>query len=590
MEKRGVSLAEIQDVPRGNLILLAGPAGAGKSTFCYQTVLNGIAAEKPVILITTEQSASSATGFLREKGLGEITPGALSFVDAFTETVGLACTPRSDTVCANCADLNSLSMATTKLQERMGQKGILLAFDSLTSPYLFCGTEITKFIRLFLTKFAAEGNSVLALVDEGCGKEEDLGAMMSVANGIIRMEIKENSRVINVVKHPKLTPTKVEVPVTVRPRAICSCFDTEYVRREAEMSALGIKVTLRSKVGDYVNIAWRNLIFWSGMLWEPKRFPMIMYELTKYSEDPTNYNFDMVSLFPWHKKILMKLFFPKSLSRVKDMKKIIERFWKPSFTQWRMATLEYLDGISKMDEHYFKLHEGYECWGFDNVGTPVGIMKAAMMAGTFQGMEEILGGPSRDWNVVETKCIGLGDPYCEWKAVPRKIDELRNSLEKDSDVIDKVQEKLMNHILGFLLQGKPLMERPTLGSGVHIHEVQHVTAAPTVDERLQMVFRMGGARAGKMLGERLTEAGIKGDEAINRVIDFMNYCKVGKVTVNKTIKIEENCERFAMKTAQPSCYFTTGLLNGLFSAVKDKHVREIKCIAAGEPHCEWEII
>ena len=50
--------------------------------------------------------------------------------------------------------------------------------------------EVVKFMRLFLTKFAAEGNSVLALMDEGCGKEEDLGAMMSVADGIIRMEIK----------------------------------------------------------------------------------------------------------------------------------------------------------------------------------------------------------------------------------------------------------------------------------------------------------------------------------------------------------------------------------------------------------------
>jgi predicted hydrocarbon binding protein len=40
---------------------------------------------------------------------------------------------------------------------------------------------------------------------------------------------------------------------------------------------------------------------------------------------------------------------------------------------------------------------------------------------------------------------------------------------------------------------------------------------------------------------------------------------------------------------EPSCYFTTGFLNGLFSAIKNQHVRESKCIVAGDPYCEWEI-
>jgi hypothetical protein len=44
---------------------------------------------------------------------------------------------------------------------------------------------------------------------------------------------------------------------------------------------------------------------------------------------------------------------------------------------------------------------------------------------------EKLGGLERDWNWVETKCIGLGDPYCEFKVVPGEIYELKDSLEKD---------------------------------------------------------------------------------------------------------------------------------------------------------------
>jgi len=205
-----MSLAKIQEPPDKGLILLTGAPGAGKSTFCHQVVIKGIAADRPVIFVTSERTSDEVIELLIERGMAQ--PVELNFVDAFTETVGLTCTQRPDTVCANCADLNSLSIAITKLQERTGPKGTLLVFDSLTSPYLFSGVEVVKFMRLFLSRFASEGNSVLALMDEGCGKEEDLGAMMSVADGILRMEIKESSRTINVVKHPQMRPTRIEVP------------------------------------------------------------------------------------------------------------------------------------------------------------------------------------------------------------------------------------------------------------------------------------------------------------------------------------------------------------------------------------------
>jgi predicted hydrocarbon binding protein/KaiC/GvpD/RAD55 family RecA-like ATPase len=583
-----VSSAQLQEIPPKSMILLVGAPGSGKSTFCQQAALKSLAMDRPIIYVTTEYGPSDAERTLREQGLHEAEPGVLNFVDAYNETVGVSVSDRPDTVYADCNDLSSIDIAISKLQERIRKKGALLVFDSLTSPYLFSGSEILRFIRQTLSRFAASGNSVLGCIDEGCGKSEDVVAMMTLSSGVIRMELREGKKVLNVVKHPRIEPTEIEVPVTVRPRVICSYYDTEYMKKEAEMALRGVKVTLRPTVGDYINIAWRDLIFWSGALWDPKRFPTMMYELSKYSEDPTNYDFDMVSLFPWHKRLLLKLFFPKSFSKVKDMRKVFERAFKPQYTQWRISTVKYLDDISKTDEHYIRGYEHYECWGFENVGASLGIMKTALMAGSLKGMEELFGGTERDWNAVETKCIGRGDPYCEVKFVPGEIEELKDPLEKDSSVIERINNRLMEHLMGFLLHRKPLMERPTWGSGVHIHEIQHVTAAPLVNERLQMVFSMGGARAGKMLGERLLEAGLKEEEAVKRVVDLMEHCKVGKVTFGETIRMRENCERFGIKTEHPSCYFTTGFLNGFFSAVKNNHVKETKCIAMGDPYCEWE--
>jgi len=602
MERRGLSLAEIQEVPKNSLILLAGPPGAGKSTFCHQVVLNGVATDRPVIFVTTEQGPNEIVGLLTEKGMGELPPGTLSFVDAFTETVGLTCVQRSDTVCANCADLNSLSIATTKLQEQIGRKDILLAFDSLTSPYLFHKEEVFRFMRLCLVKFAAEGNSVVALMDEGCGKEEDLVAMMSVADGVVNMKMEEDKQLLNVVKHPKARPTRIAVPIEAKPPLKWAMRYEPSVMRQFMQSFFGGGETgIRREVGDFLNLFWPNLAHWSGILWDPKGFPMMIYDLNKKESAMAReirQNREMRQIFPLQMRLLMRAlpafqaigFFPKSFSKAKDLKKILKL--PPSrFIQFeRSGIIEYLEDISKTDEHHFRIYESSDCWGFENVGATIASHLPPNLAGYCKGLEKV----EREWNAVETKCIGLGDPYCEFKLVPAEIDELRDSLEKDSSVIERIHERLMESLMGFLLDGKPLVERPRLGSDVHLHVAMHAMGFPHLaGERYRMAQRMGGAKSGKEVGDRLMGAGLNEDEAIERVIDFMNYCKVGKVTMGETIRIKENCESMRTKlfTAmeEPSCYFTTGFLNGLFSAVKNQHVREIRCITAGDPYCEWEI-
>ena len=278
-----VSLAQLQEVPPKNMILLVGPPGSGKSTFCKQVALQSLAMDRPIIFVVTEYGPSEAERSLRERGLGEAELGLLNFVDAYNETVGVTVSDRANTMLADCNSLSRIDIAISKLTEKIGKKGILLVVDSLTSPYLFCGSEVLRFMRQTLSRFAARSNAVLVCMDEGCGKPEDLVAMMTLSNGVIKMKLSEGKKVLSVVKHPRIEPTEIEISVTVRPHVVSSCYDEEYVRNQAKMSALGSRITLRPEMEDYVNIAWRDLIFWGGMLWDPKRFPKMMYELTKYS-------------------------------------------------------------------------------------------------------------------------------------------------------------------------------------------------------------------------------------------------------------------------------------------------------------------
>ena len=574
------------------MILLAGPPGAGKSEFCEKAILQNLAIYRPIIYLMTECDPSKVEESLKERGLGEIEQSLLNFVDAYSETVGLLVMDRSDTVTADCASLSSIGIAISKLQERIGKKDILLVFDSLTSPYLLNGPEVVRFMRLTLSRFAGEGNSVLVCFDEGCSKEEDLVAMMSLSEGVIKLEKKGSRRMLNVVKHPKVEPTRIEVPRDKIPEKL---WDMGMWRQEVMTIALrSMKgeswVQFRTEVGSFVNLFWPNFVRWSNILWDPKRFPEITYEMSKKHGDSMK---EMMSVAPLHQKMFFKLLMPKSLSKVKDMKKlakVLRKMLEPT----GMGTLEYLEDVSKTDEPYFRLRESCECWGFENVGAAMASIFPSTVAGMCKGVERWKG-LQRDWNSVEVKCIGLGDPYCEIKVFPGEIDELKDSLEAiDNTVLEKMHDRLMDRFMGFLLENKPLVERPRLGCDVRCNAIMHVMFQPALaGERCRLVMRMAGAKAGKEIGEHLMEAGLREDKAVNRLLYFLEYCKVGKVSANKTIRIKENCEsvfsRFmTKKREEPSCFFTTGFLNGFFSAVKNQHVKENKCIATGDPYCEWE--
>jgi len=584
------------------MILLVGAPGSGKSTFCHRAVLNNITL-RPVIYVTTECGPSKVADSLREMGLGETLPHPLGFLDAFHETVGLPSTPRPDAVGASCADLTSLSIAISKMQERM-RENILLVLDSLTSPYLLSGPEVVRFMRMTLSRFAAEGNAVLTCMDEGCGRSEDVVAMMSLSDGVVKMAIKEDKLLLNIVKHPKVRPTRIEAPIEPEPMKLEGrVFNPDLLARFLR----GDKAVMRREVGDFVSLFWPNFAHWSGMLWDPKRFPMMVYEMNK-EDGPSMFKLMKENeavkraMFPWPKSLLLR-FMPKNFSKPKDMKKLLKEMDRSLsgpkqersgiVEQERSGIVEYLEDASKTDEHHFRMYESSECWGFKDVGATMAFYLPPCLAGMAKGLESWQG-LERDWNCVETKCIGLGNPYCEGKLLPGGIDELQDSLEKDVLVIERIHERLMHHLMEFLLHGKPLLERPTLGSMVNIHRVVHAMVFPALaGERYRMVLGMGGARAGKQVGERLLEAGLSEDEAVKRVLDFLNQCKVGKVSVDETIRIVENCESsqtkiFTTKEKAPSCYFTTGFLNGFFSAVKNQHVKETKCIAMGDPYCEWE--
>ena len=81
---------------------------------------------------------------------------------------------------------------------------------------------------------------------------------------------------------------------------------------------------------------------------------------------------------------------------------MFQKFLKPTLNGF----FDYLEDISSTDEHYARVSESFECWGLENVGIATASMFPPSFAGSCKGIESWRG-LERDWNAIETKCIGL---------------------------------------------------------------------------------------------------------------------------------------------------------------------------------------
>ena len=150
---------------------------------------------------------------------------------------------------------------------------------------------------------------------------------------------------------------------------------------------------------------------------------------------------------------------------------------------------------------------------------------------------------------------------------------------------------LVKSVTESALKGAPGAERPVLGNETHFSFFQESTSVPALsNERFMLAVRLAGANVGKRLAENFLEAGEKGGEAHRALAAVFAKLKVGRLVLGDTIRLYENCESQGIRLKEPICFFTTGLLNSFFSTIDGFKVKELNCVAAGDPLCEWEFL
>jgi predicted hydrocarbon binding protein len=199
--------------------------------------------------------------------------------------------------------------------------------------------------------------------------------------------------------------------------------------------------------------------------------------------------------------------------------------------------------------------------------------------------------------------IGFWTSFIDLSKANSSIEKLDQKLQKLPPVLDVKFEKpkpAPYEIIHFpvMHEDSRAIVMPTTLFGSMLGGIERILTP----SGFSAVFYDSGKKAGKYYAEYLkNKFGLeKKEDLIQVLIQGVKAIGWGLITVDKidikrfsaTISIKENFEAVAQEEKPyTTCHWSRGFITGYFSVVFSKPVEsvEVKCLATGDKHCEFEI-
>ncbi len=207
-------------IPPKSSILLVGPPGCGKTTFCQQFIYSGLKNTLPAFYITLDSSPEDVSKSM-EEFRWDLKPfmkqKKMYFLDAYSWKVGGGKENETIKVINGGLDINNITMTLADILDKINADDKRGIFDSLSTLLLYTPPELVmRFIPVLIAKAKKANSTQILILEEGVHDEKVVNTLSYMVDGVINMKMDGDRRLLQVSKMKGASCTRkwVEVAIT----------------------------------------------------------------------------------------------------------------------------------------------------------------------------------------------------------------------------------------------------------------------------------------------------------------------------------------------------------------------------------------
>ncbi|MDY6768927.1 MAG: ATPase domain-containing protein [Candidatus Nanohaloarchaea archaeon] len=194
--------------PQNTSILLVGPPGVGKSTFANQFLFQGLQEGEKALYITLDSSPEEVKETARYFGWDFDEYGEnVVFIDGYSWREGGE--PDSEFAIEGPSDLNQMNITLADAMKQLGKGRKRVVLDSVSTLVLYTDpSSAVKFLQVVGAKSKASDSNLLMALEEGVHEEKTISTLNYVADGLMRMKMEGDRRLMSVQRMVKTEHTR----------------------------------------------------------------------------------------------------------------------------------------------------------------------------------------------------------------------------------------------------------------------------------------------------------------------------------------------------------------------------------------------